>query len=134
MQELRAFAYFWLGGIPLFPKVSRRKGERGPQQPRREWINLMRSIAIVTDLNVISMLHAQRLLLIFAYISIIFAMAYIGFAFTAGHFWKERNADQPKVSKNSSLIHPALHSASLRSGFPPYASLRGVRSLRPSMA
>jgi hypothetical protein len=74
------------------------------------------------------MLHAQRLLLIFAYISIIFAMAYIGFAFTAGHFWKERNADQPKVSKNSSLIHPALHSASLRSGFPPYASRHHSRA------
>jgi hypothetical protein len=55
----------------------------------------------------------------FAYISVIFAMAYIGSAFTAGHFWKERNAAQPKVTKNSSLIHPALHSASLRSGFPP---------------
>jgi hypothetical protein len=74
------------------------------------------------------------LLLNSAHISIIFSMAYIGFALTATHFWKERNAAQPKVSKNSSLIHPALHSASLRSGFPPYASLRGVRSLRPSMA
>jgi hypothetical protein len=27
MDERRVFAYFWLGGIPLFPKVSRRKGE-----------------------------------------------------------------------------------------------------------
>jgi hypothetical protein len=41
-------------------------------------------------------------------------MAYIGFALTVTHFWKERNAAQPKVSKNSSLIHPALHFAAFR--------------------
>jgi hypothetical protein len=27
MDERGVFAYFWLGGIPLLPKVSRRQGE-----------------------------------------------------------------------------------------------------------
>jgi hypothetical protein len=40
----------------------------------------------------------------------------------------------PKVSKRSLLLHTALHFAALRSGYLPYASLRGVRSLRPSLA
>ena len=64
-------------------------------------------------------------------ISIFFVTAAGGSALTAGHFWKSREPDQPKVTKNALPHHSAPRFGSVRphSGIAPWARREG-----PSMA
>ncbi len=71
--------------------------------------------------------EGARDLLALVCISVFAVTAAGGSALTAGHFWKSREPDQPKVTKNALPHHlvPRLGSACLNEGIAPWAAAKG---------